>query len=387
MIITPTTEPILGALRQAYVPSGSWRQLETCPICGRDEALADLATVEADSAGPVVASCGECEHLFKRRHPTSEWLSEYYAHEWDARGQAAVANGMRVRPRDKILRFCAEYLPAGARVLDLGAGFGNDVLAFHQSGYRAHALESSEHRAHYIEGSLGIPCVVSPFETAELPPDLDLIFSNHVLEHIADPRVVIEKAAAVLPEGGLLYSALPNCLSFEHPLQFLYYAPHQSGFSLKSLRSLLSQHGFEVVKAVATRELKVLARKSGTTTPAVEHGASRSRFAKDTEQWLAQGFGGREGSRTLVWWRGRRRRPDRCYEGAVVPGGERTYRAVRATAATLGRMPRRLQQRSLRVLPPFYKGQVRMVHVDVRGDFELPILVQHDATDPPIWVK
>jgi len=86
--VTAKSEPVLGRLRTATVGADSWVDLATCPVCGHDEHLEDIATIESGGVGgSVLAACVACEHLFKRRRPTSDWLDAYYAEEWDARGR------------------------------------------------------------------------------------------------------------------------------------------------------------------------------------------------------------------------------------------------------------------------------------------------------------
>jgi SAM-dependent methyltransferase len=384
--ITPTDQPFLGPMmREVEVDPGSWEELSACQVCGGSDALVDLAAVEASATGALVTVCLDCEHFFKRRRPTSSWLDHYYAQDWDQQGKPTTK---RVKARPKVLDFCDEHLPDGARVLDMGAGFGRDALAFQEAGYVAHALEASEHRAAYINDVLGIPCLTSPFETADLPEGLDLIFSNHVMEHITEPADVIRRAAEVLDEGGFFYAALPNCLTFEHAVQFLHYAPHQSGFSLRSFTRLLNQHGFEVVKSVVTRELKVLARRTAAPIePEADGNGQRAASRRAAEAWVREAFGPDAGDKTLVWWRPSSR-PNRCYDGTVVKGSARVYRLLRRSRDLYAKLPKPLHRRSQKVLPDYvYKNQVRMLHVRSSGQFELPVKVTYDTDGAPIWVK
>lgn len=383
----PTAEPLLGdVMRTAHVDSDSWEELATCPICDSSEHLMDIVQIVAsDGPGALLSACTACEHFFKRRRPTAEWLEHYYADEWDQSGQATPK---RPKPRKKVFDFCMSYLEPGSKVLDMGAGYGGDLLCFRDAGFEPIALEASKHRAAFIRDELGIPAITSPFESADLPRDLGLIFSNHVMEHVTEPKDVVAHAAKVLPEGALLFAAMPNGTRFETPVQFAHYAPHQSGFTLRSWELLLARHGFELVHPVATRELKVLARKTGKAEgppPSTEQ--SRQAFGRMVEQWVAESVGSGNSERTLLWWRPSSR-PNTCYEGTYIRGGDRMYKTLIQARERFLRLPAAVRTRGRGVLPGFlHKKQVRMLHVRSDGDFDLPLRMTYNGSGAPIWVK
>lgn len=385
MHVRVLSDPVLGELREATVEDGAWEELHACPICDRGDRLLDVARIEAVTPGATLAVCLDCDHYFKRRRPTTAWLESFYADEWDAQGRERARPK---KPRSASLRFCEEFLAPGSRVLDMGAGFGRDIVPFKQAGHRVLALEASHHRARHIRQVLGYECLTAPFESAELPGDLDLIYSNHVLEHVTDPGAVLARAATVLRPGSLWAVTVPNCLSCEHPVQFVHFAPHQSGFTPASMCRLLERHGFDIVKVAVGSELRVLARRTDSRYPLSPRDA-----ADDVERaataWAMSGFGDKPGRRAITWWIaiGSKRRTRVCYDGRFL----RTGRNIGLLDAVRGRyrqLPRSVRARSAPYLPPYVRNAHTMrVTVETTGTPELPVVIRYPAERPPIWIK
>jgi SAM-dependent methyltransferase len=372
--------PVLSGLDEVTVPPGDWEELTACGACCEADALRDVVTVAGRlQAGTVLAVCDRCEHAFLRRRPTQSWFDRYYAAEWDARGRSADA--VETRVARKVAAFCAPCLGERARVLDMGAGFGSQLLGFRELGHEPYGLERSEHRAARIE-SLGIPCSYGPFERAELPEGLDLIYSHHVLEHTGDPELVLRRCADALQPGGLVYVAVPN-LWHEHPVQTVHFVPHLSTFTERSLETLMARCGLEMVVRQVDRELQVLARRTEEQARSAQ--GSNEQFGAAVADWLIAGFGGGPGQHLLLWWKS----PDKStvYEWEV-----RAARASRHFAradALEKRLPLAGRAIRARLWPAVASRTARSLEVDalVEGSTKLPIEVRHPADEATVWVK
>lgn len=261
--------------------SVSWTVEETCPICRGADGLTQLAMLwgtESPSIG--TALCQRCLHCFQNRRPDETWLGEYYTRRWDARGRRRAADNLGAGVGDpKVLDFCHGHIREGARVLDVGCGFGEKLLPFRQYGCEVTGVELSRHRAEYCRERLGIDCREIGAETMVdhfRGEKFDLVFSNHVLEHVSDPRRFLRNVLGVLAEGGLMYVAVPNLLAAFLPWVF-HFAPHVSSFSSHSLQRLLLREGLAPIRQSEDRELQVLVQ-------AASHERSLSEIDGDVKQ-------------------------------------------------------------------------------------------------------
>jgi SAM-dependent methyltransferase len=116
---------------------------------------------------------------------------------------------------------------AGARIVDLGCGYGwFSAYAADDGAASALALDVSERMLERAQNLNARPTIVyrrADLETATLPAKaFDLAFSALAMHYVADlPRLLSEIACALIP-GGLLVASL------EHPI---YTAPRQPGWN------------------------------------------------------------------------------------------------------------------------------------------------------------
>jgi len=110
--------------------------------------------------------------------------------------------------RDAEMARVAQLLPAGARVLELGAGTGYQAKILAESGFRVTAID--------LAGSTYAADRVYPvidYDGRQIPlPDgsVDVVFSSNVLEHVQDLAALMQETCRVLAPGGCAVHALPS---------------------------------------------------------------------------------------------------------------------------------------------------------------------------------
>lgn len=102
----------------------------------------------------------------------------------------------------------------GLRVLDVGCGGGILSEGLAQHGAEVIGLDVEPDaivtaRAHAHDSALNISYCCQPIETY-LAPAFDCITCLEMLEHVADPRLVIEHCARLLKPGGYLFLSTLN---------------------------------------------------------------------------------------------------------------------------------------------------------------------------------
>lgn len=169
--------------------------------------------------------------------------------------------------------FAAPYIPPGARVLDVGCGTGrlfdrltSPVLAVGVDLARS-ALEVAKARGHAVfRVNLDGPYL--PFRDGSF----DCVSCLAVVEHLFDPRVLIEEVRRVLSPGGLFLALVPNVRQYYRLFQLVVYGrfPRTSGdpegldgghlhyFTFSDFRDMLAAAGFVPIELRGTGRTRFL---------------------------------------------------------------------------------------------------------------------------------
>jgi SAM-dependent methyltransferase len=131
--------------------------------------------------------------------------------------------------------------PEPKRILEIGCGEGRQLEIFQQRQWEALGIDPNKNYCQQSE-ALGLKVINAYIEDVELPAaDFDLVIATHVLEHLRDPRILVEKAFRFLKKGGRLILEIPLTLEYDAP-------EHLFIFSEDSLDKLLSERGFTIIK-------------------------------------------------------------------------------------------------------------------------------------------
>jgi SAM-dependent methyltransferase len=131
------------------------------------------------------------------------------------------------------MRRAARELPAGARVIDVGAG---DAPYRELFGHVDYVTSDWEHSLHEDLPAVDLqaPADALPVEDAAF----DAVLLTQVLEHVAEPAAVLAEQFRVLRPGGRLYLTVPLVWELhELPFDFYRYTP-------AALRHLIEGAGF-----------------------------------------------------------------------------------------------------------------------------------------------
>ena len=157
----------------------------------------------------------------------------------------------------------ADHLKSGARILDIGCSEGFFVKFLNDRGHMAEGLEINE-----LSVSLARESGMRIYDTdiLEMASQYDLVFTSGYIEHVENPKEVIDHIRSLLPDDGLLYIQTPNVMSpnIKHLSQF-FPAEHFQTFSPETMEYLLRITGFEIVmkrRDVLNCGMAYLARKS-----------------------------------------------------------------------------------------------------------------------------
>jgi 2-polyprenyl-3-methyl-5-hydroxy-6-metoxy-1,4-benzoquinol methylase len=235
-----------------------------CPACGGN-GFADRR-VDDFLHTHTCRSCGLILSSMTRRKPK---LGQYA--NVDLRAYLTSVGALRHEQSSTILAFLAPYVSPGARVLDVGCGFGSFLLRAREAGYAVAGIEPDEHACASACEALGSDVVKRGTLLQAKPPahSADVIATLDVLEHVppAEHAAYARTMADVLAPGGIwaikvpstegLYYRLSAALARVAPRvgatfmrrlwQTDYEFPHTAYFDRRSLQCWLQRHGFTIV--------------------------------------------------------------------------------------------------------------------------------------------
>jgi 2-polyprenyl-3-methyl-5-hydroxy-6-metoxy-1,4-benzoquinol methylase len=201
--------------------------------------------------------CRACGQRFHQRILDPTWMQRLYT-RWETQQAMAAFTAATSSPAERAQRgvhFTIHALrlhrllaqrPA-PRVLDYGCGHGEFVAVCRTLGLDAHgidwAVDRREHGLVHIHPSLASLRGAAAFDAATL---------FEVLEHLAEPRAVLEQVAALMTPGAVLVLETPDTTrvtglrSFD---DYLAIAPlgHINGFTPASLRAIAERVGFRAI--------------------------------------------------------------------------------------------------------------------------------------------
>lgn len=159
--------------------------------------------------------------------------------------------------------FLQPYLGQPGRLMDIGCGNGCLPYLAREAGWEVRGMELSKSAADAIGKDLGIEVDVANFLEYDNARNghYDVVILRHVLEHLPDSVLAMNKIGELLKPGGLALLEFPNTRSFSYTVKrFLKnrglrnkkYAEdwrpgHCNEFCREAFKVLLEKTGFELV--------------------------------------------------------------------------------------------------------------------------------------------
>jgi SAM-dependent methyltransferase len=242
-----------------------------CEICAQDDTV---LLYQAD--GYNVVRCRNCGLAYINPRPAAasreiQSQDNYYERTAFANEQEQVEDPLSWdRQRFRLL---AAGLPPG-RLLDVGCGTGRFMQQAQRGGWKVAGIEFNPHGAELTrqntQGEVFVGTVDdSPFS----PHSFDAVSLLHVLEHLHRPRTTLRRVHGLLRSMGRVLLEMPDFGSprarkererWVHckPLEHFYY------YELRTLRRLLQQEGFRIIRVRRTGGLGVMRSSDDRAKPA-----------------------------------------------------------------------------------------------------------------------
>jgi 2-polyprenyl-3-methyl-5-hydroxy-6-metoxy-1,4-benzoquinol methylase len=233
-----------------------------CPLCGSLKISPFLKAKDhlLSNESFDIYQCQSCSFRFTRDVPPPKEIGKYYQSQ-DYISHSDTRKGlmnqlyhfgrtMMLKKKYRMVRKVSK----GKKLLDIGSGTGYFPAFMKEKGYIVAGVETDPKARAFAEKEFGIT-VYSPedFLNKKIEDKFDVITLWHVLEHLADFNLYIDRILEHLSSGGSLVIALPNCSSldarFYKELWAGYDVPrHLWHFTPSTFKKLAENHGLKIKK-------------------------------------------------------------------------------------------------------------------------------------------
>ena len=237
-----------------------------CVVC-RSPRLHYLFSV----AGYRIVRCDDCGLLSTNPQPSDDELGRIYASDYFLRGrsEASQESVERLKSRtaglylDLIERYRGQR---GGRLLEVGSGEGDFLVSAIERGFKVTGVEYSEHACAMASKKMASRC---PFEIicgeiTDVPGAgiYEVCVLSDVIEHVRNPRHLLERVHELLCPGGVIFIATPSLDSWSARLlknRWMEFKPeHLFYFDSSTLQTLLIDCGYkDIIEQPGTKALNV----------------------------------------------------------------------------------------------------------------------------------
>lgn len=169
----------------------------------------------------VLVSCGACDSIYQRHAPNDFLMDNLYNVMIAPEGLFRVAmNHLTVDSFESVAGELSVLFrrlgksPTEIRFLDYGLGYGRWARVAAAMGARVYATEISPEKIAFAR-SLGVE-IITDDELDE--SQFDLIHTEQVFEHLAEPRAVFRRLTRALARDGIFKVAIPPAGNIRHRL-------------------------------------------------------------------------------------------------------------------------------------------------------------------------
>ena len=202
--------------------------------------------------GNPLVSCATCGHIQVSEVPTPQAIKEYYERQYSQTRSRTVGKpyfavmARRARAQCDFIEAAGVAL-RGARVCDIGCGYGALIEELRRRGADAKGVEYDPACVDYCRGrGLSVERITSEEDVAALGP-LDVITLSHTLEHVRDVEGFLSR---VRERARFVFFEVPH-YSLQVTEEFRDQEGHLHFFNPSSLERLLRRCGLEPLRVEA----------------------------------------------------------------------------------------------------------------------------------------
>jgi len=201
-----------------------------------------------------VVTCAGCGSVYT---PYSPWYSSAFFYTGFYLSEEELSPPAFINTRlEEITAEFSSYRDNN-RLLDIGCGAGNLLQAARKNGWNAQGLDVSAGAVQHVR-SLGYEVFEGELQDAAFPSQhFDVVTAAELLEHLIDPRPLLQEVARILRPGGLFWTTTPHARGLSGRMLGLKWRcvwppEHLQLFSIRGLTKLLRDAGFRQLRIQTT---------------------------------------------------------------------------------------------------------------------------------------
>ena len=233
----------------------------SCAVCGSRETItaAEGYDYEYATSSNIYTFCGcrSCGHLYLNPRPSTKDLgviypSTYYAFAENQAGNPVVGYFRKIWEAAKIKDFRKLAGSGKKKILDVGCGEGRFLSLLKEYGdpvWELVGLDLDEKAAELCRRK-GFRCETARIEDFAKREKFDVIIMFQLIEHVDNPRLVIESMRGMLTPGGILVLETPNPRGLDYNIfkkswwAHYHFPRHWHLFTPESLGKILVESGY-----------------------------------------------------------------------------------------------------------------------------------------------
>lgn len=270
-----------------------------CNLCGSNTNQLFLRVCDHISKEEFnIVKCSRCGLLFLNPRPTQEAIVKYYPFDYyykpgsDREGRLKKKLTKRINDRIKaairkkffnypskeqqtssllealktvlLLPFYlrlklvgrdAKIIPhrGEGRLLEIGWGNGRFLSAQRKLGWKVYGVDKSPYASKIAQEDFGLDVFCGELEDAQYQSNsFDVVYMEHVFEHVPDPSRLLKEIHRILEENGILIVKMPNVETFQRLLFGKYWSVwevprHLYFYGPRILKEFATKSGFKIM--------------------------------------------------------------------------------------------------------------------------------------------
>lgn len=230
-----------------------------CELC-RNEDL-ERFKVLYNKRNYSVVECEICGFVFIPQKFRDQIPYESYRDEAVLNEVRKGNNWLKYRRHKLRVNFIKKYIKKG-KLFDAGTGWGHFLHTAKRCGYETNGIEISKLMHLYATQDLELNVINGDFFKEPLPKNhFDIVTMWDVLEHLDYPVEAVKRSNEILKSGGYLVVQVPQFDSFiakrKKDKWSMMSIEHVNYFTIKTIKKVLNDNGFEVIKIKSSFEFKL----------------------------------------------------------------------------------------------------------------------------------